>query len=344
MSQHHSWHHTAPGKYKCIKCRAVTSLPHVATSALCPGATLYDWSQAPEWANYAARDGSGLVCWFSHRPSYSADRYMWWCGDHAFDEPRFTKMNSAHVLEAVDPCDSLEARPERLEMPLAVIVAFPDSTKEYTYALGFNPSKELLPGDKVRVADGVAAGKWVTVVRTERRQLTNSLRSVDRVKYKRRPPTPNWDQAPDWANWWAYNHDAAWWFEGMPKRNRSGAFVIGHKTDRCARDGEGYPIETSGRLMPRPKPYTTQLQPKEPEPMTIKIENRTYVSAPGLARIDVGQLNEDQIFELISQAEREIKKLESLENKPKRLARRIEELKTGIKQLVELLDERDTRE
>jgi len=29
---------------------------------------LYDWKNAPEWANYAARDFNGFALWFENKP------------------------------------------------------------------------------------------------------------------------------------------------------------------------------------------------------------------------------------------------------------------------------------
>ena len=32
---------------------------------------------------------------------------------------------------------------------------------------------------------------------------------------------PNWEEAPDWANWWAVNEDGdSWWFECEPPLSR----------------------------------------------------------------------------------------------------------------------------
>lgn len=83
------------------------------------------------------------------------------------------------------------------------------------------------------------------------------------------------------------------------------------------------------------------VQPAQPENTmsnTITVEQRTFVN-----NVDVSKMTDREIYSLISQAEAEIKSLELIENKPKRLQKDIEDRKAGIKALVEHLDARDAK-
>ena len=39
--------------------------------------TLYDWSKAPEWANWAAMDGDGEACWYKEKPETDEEYDIW---------------------------------------------------------------------------------------------------------------------------------------------------------------------------------------------------------------------------------------------------------------------------
>ena len=67
--------------------------------------------------------------------------------------------------------------------------------------------------------------------------------------------------------------------------------------------------------------------------VTIKIENKTFVNGA-----DATKMTEDQLFDTIAAAEAEIRRLESLINKPKKIEARIAELQAGIAALVALSD------
>lgn len=45
--------------------------------------TLYDWSQAPEWANWAATDKDGRVWWYKTEPRASHEK---WLGENSYIE------------------------------------------------------------------------------------------------------------------------------------------------------------------------------------------------------------------------------------------------------------------
>jgi hypothetical protein len=37
---------------------------------------------------------------------------------------------------------------------------------------------------------------------------------------------PNWDDAPEWANWVALSSDGIWtWFENKPRKDREGDYL-----------------------------------------------------------------------------------------------------------------------
>lgn len=58
-----------------------------------------DWKDAPEWANYLARDGDGTWCWYEKRPTLDFIHNMW--------QPHWEE-----VFHEINPWeDSLEQRP-----------------------------------------------------------------------------------------------------------------------------------------------------------------------------------------------------------------------------------------
>jgi len=61
--------------------------------------SLYDWSQAPAWAPYAAMDLDGTAYWYEHRPAICGSEW------HAEQRSRAEEIDS--VWE-----DSLEKRPD----------------------------------------------------------------------------------------------------------------------------------------------------------------------------------------------------------------------------------------
>lgn len=69
--------------------------------------------------------------------------------------------------------------------------------------------------------------------------------------------------------------------------------------------------------------------------MTIKITNLTLVNGQ-----DISKLSDDEIFDLIAATEKEIDKLEAIGTKPAKLVKKIDELKTAVRQLADLCDSR----
>ena len=70
--------------------------------------TLYDWSQAPEWANWAATDKDGSVYWFKVKPELGLGRYYdsWWTNK------RWERAIRSTALHRSVPWDqSIEQRP-----------------------------------------------------------------------------------------------------------------------------------------------------------------------------------------------------------------------------------------
>lgn len=77
------------------------------------------------------------------------------------------------------------------------------------------------------------------------------------------------------------------------------------------------------------------LTPTPEQNMNIKIESRTFVNGR-----DIKDYSDNQLFDLISEAEAEARRLEAIETKPAKLTARIEELKTGAKALADAVDAR----
>jgi len=68
--------------------------------------TLYDWSQAPEWANWAATNEDGEVWWHERKPEIlERDDYLW------FDKKRCELAGESIKLRSVPWDQSLEQRP-----------------------------------------------------------------------------------------------------------------------------------------------------------------------------------------------------------------------------------------
>ncbi len=92
-------------------------------------------------------------------------------------------------------------------------------------------------------------------------------------------------------------------------------------------------------------PTLNEAEPREKESMgitndtyAIKVEQRTYVTLPGLGTNDVKNLTEDQVINAIKQTEDKIEELSKLKTKPKSLQARIEKYQEGIKALTDYLD------
>jgi len=75
--------------------------------------------------------------------------------------------------------------------------------------------------------------------------------------------------------------------------------------------------------------------PIKEQAMTIKITNLTLVNGQ-----DISKLSDDEIFDLIAATEKEIDKLEAIGTKPAKLVKKIDELKTAVRQLADLCDSR----
>lgn len=85
--------------------------------------------------------------------------------------------------------------------------------------------------------------------------------------------------------------------------------------------------------------HRTTKQPKQEKKMPFKIiiEKRLYVNDQ-----DLNQLSDEDLIDLIKCGEAELKSLEEVENKPKILIARKEELQTAIMELCNLIDARHT--
>lgn len=78
-----------------------------------------------------------------------------------------------------------------------------------------------------------------------------------------------------------------------------------------------------------------KFKPIQKETIMIKIENKTFFNGA-----DISAYSDDALFGKIQEAEKELERLEAIKNKPKKLEKKIADLKEGIKALVEAVDAR----
>lgn len=83
-------------------------------------------------------------------------------------------------------------------------------------------------------------------------------------------------------------------------------------------------ITTEGEVTMLPKANTTKL-----------IEKKTFING-----VDASTLTDDQIFNVIKQAEAEIEGLELINNKPEKLGKKIAKLQKAIEKVRQYVDER----
>ena len=72
-----------------------------------PKSTLYDWSKAPDWAQWAATDSNGRAFWYRRKPDICVVGECW---QYTSMCERAVETHPA-VLRCVDWKDSLEQRP-----------------------------------------------------------------------------------------------------------------------------------------------------------------------------------------------------------------------------------------
>ena len=96
--------------------------------------------------------------------------------------------------------------------------------------------------------------------------------------------------------------------------------------------------------------YTTELfKPVSPQAQTpptqevIPMSTKSIITVKSQVLVDgapISDYNDDSLFQKIQQAESQIKELGAIENRPKALDKRIEDLKTGVQALVAAMDAR----
>ena len=69
-------------------------------------ATLYDWSTAPDWANWAAMDSDGSAQYYGLRPKIQSELGFWYDSAKEYKSPC-----KARVLKVTNWNNSLEQRP-----------------------------------------------------------------------------------------------------------------------------------------------------------------------------------------------------------------------------------------
>lgn len=87
---------------------------------------------------------------------------------------------------------------------------------------------------------------------------------------------------------------------------------------------------------PKDVPISKNSTTKKENTMQLKLTTRHFLNGK-----DVADLHLSQIYEAISQAESQIRELEKIENKPKRLVKEIDQRRADLKALVEFLDKQD---
>lgn len=98
------------------------------------------------------------------------------------------------------------------------------------------------------------------------------------------------------------------------------------------------PAEQIPTPLDQPQPETTKETIMTTTTNAIEITTKTLINGQ-----DIKGLTDSQIYSLIADQEAEIKKLEAIENKPKRLVNEIEKRKAGIKALVDYLDSKEAK-
>lgn len=197
-----------------------------------------------------------------------------------------------------------------------VHIAFEPGGKVYKYRCSTTHFEAISLGDEVQVDSPFTGKTWVTVI----------------------------DKSTD------------------PDRTRDWKSILAHRTRYSTARGVGcalyermdLAIQEQGRAGRGTKPtfvvydeivdddYTNRTTPTTEDYAMIKITNATYVDInDGNGPRDVARLSDDLIFDAIARTEKEIKRLEDIENKPAALTKRIDGLKKGIADLVTLVDARD---
>lgn len=130
-----------------------------------------------------------------------------------------------------------------------------------------------------------------------------------------------------------------------PKTRRACLYVLQHFTWHHGHHNLYnlmYPPVASGNGSTEATQPTTTQEETNMNALTanIKIETRTFITAPGIAYVDASKLDADAIIAAIAEAEKAIKELGTIENKPKVLQEKIDALQDGVRKLVEMLDAR----
>jgi hypothetical protein len=102
--------------------------------------------------------------------------------------------------------------------------------------------------------------------------------------------------------------------------------------NKCAEIPE--PPRHLDRAIAEQKAYYNPNKSKDTS-MTIKIESKTFFNG-----VDLATYTDDQLFGKISEAEKEVERLEAIVAKPKKLVKKIQELKDGIDALAAAIDAR----
>lgn len=126
---------------------------------------------------------------------------------------------------------------------------------------------------------------------------------------------------------------------------RASLYVLQHFAENkghCNLYALMYPPVASGNGSTEATQPTTTQEETNMNALTanIKIETRTFITAPGLNDRDANTLTADTIIAAIAEAEKAVKELNTIENKPKVLQEKIDSLNDGVRKLVELLDAR----
>lgn len=134
----------------------------------------YDWSQAPEWAMWAATDSCGSRHWYSHRPQVSQDAY-WGVYDTDSDWDRAPvageRFPGPDWRGSLEPRPASAARVPEDDGPYAGEYRAPDY---YTKALKCGPMPE---GVRELLHEAAVAAEWARQV-ADRKDIPRAIRDA----------------------------------------------------------------------------------------------------------------------------------------------------------------------
>lgn len=185
-----------------------------------------DWSSAPEWANYWTISQDGIATW--HRAKPHLQLLSW---QDLFAKQRDDSVSFDHPVNVTNWGDSLAERPETPDLAPNWDEA-PDWANYWAiHKSGITTWFEERPVLRVEHGCWFRQGKPDGngfVGRRENHGRPAPTRATGwKESLQKRPelPKPDWDNAPDWAEYWAVDENGrAYWYKGKPVSTRSPRF------------------------------------------------------------------------------------------------------------------------